>query len=247
MTRVCFLGDVHGCLDHMAYAIQTAAIDYECHCVIQLGDFGLNWPGSEGKAFTKEISRLLDTFNTPLFWIEGNHDNYDDLYSRAINASGMRQMKPRIFHIPRGHSFEVGGKRILGIGGAYSVDKDSRIPYVSWWPEELITYADIDRALQTPRPDIIVTHDCPEVVPYKLILPRGRYPIAEARSQRVLLDHVYDEFHPEWWLHGHYHRSYSWRSDDGTNFIGLSQEYTGRGSWTVLEWSDNGPITKIAP
>ena len=58
-------------------------------------------------------------------------------------------------------TFTVGMK---AIGGAVSIDKMYRTPYVSWWPEEEITYHDIDNALDhlekiNNKVDYVITHE----------------------------------------------------------------------------------------
>ena len=231
--RILFLGDTHGNIGQWYYATQIAE-DYSCAAIIQVGDFGF-WTHTEfGVKYLNELNNLLLYFNLPCFFIDGNHENHVDLNAIPV-INGVRNIRDCIFHIPRGSLMELGGRKILGIGGAYSIDRASRTEGRSWWPEEMITDADITTALSVDQPDIVVSHDCPSVVPYTLFL--NHFPAGPTLSQRDKLNLVYEKFRPKLWIHGHYHRSYR-HMEDQTRFVGLDCDMTGSKSWVVVELDD---------
>lgn len=208
------LGDTHGNLAHW-YNVLNKAEKLGVTTILQVGDFGF-WPRFHPK-YIHKLERMAGTRGIEVFWIDGNHEDHESI---ALFPPGLHNLTSHVTFIPRGEPVELCGYKILCCGGAYSIDQGSRTEGLDWFPGELITYADIAKCLEQPAQDIIVTHDCPEVVPHTSILPRGLYPIAAARSQRVLLNEMYEVFHPPLWVHGHYHHRYEWESDT-TKFIGL--------------------------
>ena len=227
---ILFAGDTHGNLDHWHYLIDVAVL-HRVRTVVQVGDFGFWTHLKEGRSFLSDLSAALVGADLDVYWIDGNHESFERLYAIPLDANGLRPIKERITHIPRGTLVNIEGHKILGIGGAYSIDRTSRIPGVSWWPEELITQSDIRTALESEHPDIIVSHDVPESVPYRNFLKS--YPIGGTRSQRLLLEEVFQKFHPALWVHGHYHKRYEY-SLDNTKFIGLGCDGSEERSWFLL-------------
>lgn len=227
---ILFAGDTHGNIDHWHYLIRVALAN-EVRTIIQVGDFGFWTHTKDGRFFLSDLSNALILNDLDVYWIDGNHESFERLYALPVGADGFRPVHNRITHIPRGALVQIEGHKVLGIGGAYSIDKDSRLPGVSWWPEELITQGDILTALDNEQPDIVVTHDVPESVPHRYFL--NQYPTGETRSQRLLLEEVFQKFHPNLWVHGHYHRRYEYQLDN-TRFIGLSCDGSGQQSWFLL-------------
>ena len=77
----------------------------------------------------------------------------------------MHQIDKYIFHVLRGEIMTLEGKTFLCIGGAVSIDKALRTPYISWWPAEEISFHDIDNALNNLERvnntvDFVITHCC---------------------------------------------------------------------------------------
>lgn len=227
-----FVGDWHGDSDHAYYIIQTA-VDNDVVAIIQLGDFGCFPEFDWYWKFVEHLECCLDFFRMPLFFIDGNHDDLNHLMSRPVTDSGMRQLSPHALYVPRGMYFELGGHKILALGGAYSIDKSSRKPGVSWWPTEQIEDIDVKRALSQPRPDIMITHDAPNEVPDQRILRPGGRRYVDAAPPRQQLQRVFNKHRPDLWIHGHYHRRYDMMAGN-TKFVGLANEGTGRHSWYLV-------------
>lgn len=118
--KVLFLGDSHG---NTPFAIKAIAEAHRngCDFVIQLGDFGV-WSGVGGVRFLDGVQEALDLADINLIFTDGNHENFDILYGISVDDDGFRRVRPRIWHAPRGHVWELGGKNFLAMGGAHSID-----------------------------------------------------------------------------------------------------------------------------
>ena len=95
--------------------------------VIVCGDFGILW--NENDKYW-----LAEKPFTTLF-VDGNHENYDLLYSYPVeNLFGgkVHKIKDNIFHLMRGEVFNIDGLTFFAFGGATSTDKAGRIEHISW-------------------------------------------------------------------------------------------------------------------
>ena len=132
--------------------------------VIILGDFGAIW---NEKKHTKNEKHVLDWLeNKPftILWIDGNHENFDRLYSEfpVTERFGgkVHCIRNNIFHLIRGEIYNIEELKFFAFGGASSHDisdgileyenwkKEAkqlnkegkfmyRINHISWWKEEL--------------------------------------------------------------------------------------------------------------
>lgn len=157
-------GDTHGQLDKF-YTYNMSKND----AVIVTGDFGFIWHGG-----TKEKLLLdkLSSFPFQIYFIDGNHDNFDNLEDyRIIDFHGgrARQICNNVFHLMRGEVYVIDGKKIFTMGGAASIDKELRVPGQSWWPQEVPNYAEIENGINNlgrhgVKVDYVITHDVPASV-----------------------------------------------------------------------------------
>lgn len=131
--------------------------------LIICGDFGGVWYGS--KKDDVELNWWADRQFTTLF-VDGNHENHDALLKYpVVNIYGGRahQIRPNLFHLMRGEVYNIDGKKFFAMGGARSTDRQYRIPYVSWWPNEMPDSVEIDNAIENLNKnnwevDYIITH-----------------------------------------------------------------------------------------
>jgi len=226
-------GDWHGNLMHAERVMREAA-RLGATRVLQIGDFGYGWsllekpsPGSNNYcAFTQEISRLALEVKIPVYWIDGNHENFDLLEAAGAFAQNEPVgLLPDVTYLPRGVTLEWGGQRWLFLGGAHSVDKAHRTPHQSWWEQEELDLRDVARALghvndlrtedfsrglARPRPiDVMAVHDAPlhSLVP-------GDHSVwahkdQDTRPNREKLMQVALQARPALLVHGHYHVRYT--------------------------------------
>lgn len=188
--KILFLGDVHGEWDAANDVIERARQAYPgIDRIIQVGDLGDGWGGPSDRWPVKNADDL------PIHWCDGNHENFDLIDAAILN--------PRLTYQPRGSILDIDGFRIMFMGGATSIDKMHRTPFIDWWPQEDITYGQVAVALQQQGPiNMIVSHDRPESIP----LPKGMRNIDDGKSNRLCLEALLEEFEPKWWAHGHYHK-----------------------------------------
>lgn len=96
--------------------------------VIVCGDFGLWHDSGEERYWLK----WLDNKPFTTVFVDGNHENFDRLYSNEfpiVDFCGGKahQIREHIFHLMRGYIFEFDGKRFFCFGGASSHDIDDGI------------------------------------------------------------------------------------------------------------------------
>lgn len=127
--KVVLAGDTHG---------QTAAIDdlfevageHEADGVFVLGDFGI-WDHADGGAFTNYVSDAAWDHGLTVWFLPGNHENYELLdrweKNNPRDKDGFVQVKESLLYSPRGHRWTWKGVDFLSMGGAYSVDKEGRV------------------------------------------------------------------------------------------------------------------------
>ena len=132
--------------------------------VIICGDFGGVW---ERDGESKAEKYWLDWFESrpyTLLFIDGNHENFDRLYSypeKMWRGGRVHELRPHVLHLMRGQVFDLGGKMVFTFGGASSHDISGgilkiddpnfsekkkkleiaglsyRVDHVSWWAKEL--------------------------------------------------------------------------------------------------------------
>ncbi len=91
--------------------------------VIVCGDFGV-WHDTWTE---KETLKWLSQKNFTLLFVDGNHENFDRLYSNEFSVVDFHggkahQIRENIFHLMRGYVYELCGKKFFAFGGASSHD-----------------------------------------------------------------------------------------------------------------------------
>jgi hypothetical protein len=207
--RVLAAGDWHGNTDRAGGVISSAGMR-EIPVVLQLGDFGFWVPGANTDRYLDILDKLCEQWNVTLLWVDGNHEDFDTLNALPLHDSGVRVIRENIVHLPRGFRWTWHGRRWLALGGAHSVDKHLRKPGRSWWPQEYLSDADLERASAGGPVDMIAAHDCADRVPIPGLV-EGAWPeaqIVDAEAHRYLVGTVVDATRPGVLLHGHYHVRY---------------------------------------
>jgi predicted phosphodiesterase len=204
--KVLILGDVHGFWTEMNVTIAHAIGTHpDITHIVQVGDFGYGWTSIPGfkpfKAsrgyFSDEELAIYEAAEK--LWLDGNHENHDKL----DNDGGAWQ--PDWKHMPRGSVLEVDGYRMLFFGGGSSVDRSDRISHVSWWPQENITYGQVQACLESVDGpiDALFSHDHAECVPYSDSRYKSEDP--PSKGNREMLQVLVDHFQPDYHFFGHHH------------------------------------------
>ena len=91
--------------------------------VIVCGDFGIWHDTAEERWWLK----WLDNKPFTTVFVDGNHENFDRLYSDEFpvvdfHGGKAHRIRPHVYHLMRGHMFEFDGKKFWCFGGASSHD-----------------------------------------------------------------------------------------------------------------------------
>lgn len=214
-NRILLAGDWHCQVEAAANAFMDAD-EQKVDAILHVGDFGV-WTGMAGVQFADAVAWLADRFNIPVFFIDGNHEDFDQIENLPLAAggNGLGVLRRGVYHIPRGSVWHWGGYAFAGFGGAASVDRLMRYPGRDWWPQEMPTAADLERLrdnLHEPLVnggpvDVMVTHDAPTLD----ALPPGAQQLpmpvkAEADESRRVVYEAVKAADPKLLVHGHYHR-----------------------------------------
>ena len=195
-------GDTHGDIDYKKLLIlKEKNLSYDDYLII-CGDAGICWSPFDFARFL----RLYNDIDCTIIFVDGNHENFDMLnmcdlveYKGAL----MHQIDEHIFHVLRGEIMTLEGKTFFCLGGAVSIDKMYRTPHLSWWPEEEITYHDVDNAIANlakvdNKVDYVITHCCDT----KTVLKAFGFKRDVCTDQLMFIYKVVDYKH---WFFGHYH------------------------------------------
>jgi len=253
--RVLIAGDTHGNLRWIAELAELAA-RHRCDGIVQLGDFGF-WPDRIelgrsrnrhrvlDEAWLNAVARALTERGVWMRVIDGNHDAHPLVADRYPSGeSGLAPIRSGLLDwATRGARWDWCGVRFGALGGAVSIDRDLRIPGVSWWATEEITPDEVARLGDAPL-DVLFTHDAPEGVGHPLVdlgSLGAQYLQVESQSRagRRLVEQARRATRPVLQVHGHHHLRY--RADVGgggvaTTVQGLGCDQHGNGeAWGVLE------------
>lgn len=192
---ITLIGDVHGKYDKYHKILSRKE---ENPYTLQVGDFGFNY----------ETLKNVDPAHH--IFIGGNHDNYDKVES-VSNYLGNY-----------GYMVNFNGIDFFYYRGAYSIDRQYRTIGIDWWENEQVDITSFMKARELYgdiKPDIVITHDCPESVSSCLLPPYARL------YQNITgwaLDELFNIHQPKIWRFGHHHKS--WRMNiRGTDFRCLNE------------------------
>lgn len=235
--RLYVLGDIHADFGALNQFINKKQPDI----ILQCGDFGW-WPHRHG---TDKITRnrRFDQYSvkpgkTKVYWVDGNHENHDDLQERvrAAKVGPVEIPVPGCFYMPRGSILTLpDGRTVLFFGGAMSTDQEGRVEGDDWWAGEVPTQADLKQAraqvaAHGGRVDVVISHTGP--LAFLQQLPKNKIDHDRLMDPTVsLLDIILGEFHPKQWFFGHFHL-HAKGLDHGCEWQCLSGEGLG-GKWWV--------------
>jgi hypothetical protein len=208
-------GDTHGGLDIGKLSTITATKkDY----LIILGDFGVLW---SDKPNERELS-LLSFYNkqpyTTLF-LDGNHENHSRLASYPVeewHGGKIHRITNSVYHLMRGQVFVIEGLKFFTFGGALSIDKNMRVENISWWPQEIPNYAEVEEGLKNLENnqynvDYVLTHTCPTKLINKML---NFYSVIYEDPTNEILDGFLELTQFNHWFFGHWHLDRHFKKPD---------------------------------
>lgn len=165
VDRVLVVGDMHA-NDGAALAVIDHASAIRAEVVLQVGDLGW-WPrDARGQVFLRKLEERLTLRGLELWWVDGNHEDFDRLSELPIGSDGRRQVGERMWHLPRGFRWRWGEATWVAVGGAVSVDKAFRTEGETWFSAEELSDAQADAIVAAGPADVVVAHDAPLGVPF---------------------------------------------------------------------------------
>ena len=206
-------GDTHGELD--IGKLKPKSFDHSGltrdDYVIILGDFGLLWRNPPTRAERKRLDWLESCPWTTLF-IDGNHENFDLLatYQPELWHGGqVRRIREHVMHLCRGEVFDIDGRTFFAMGGAYSVDKQWRVPFETWWPQEVpseeVRALAAAKIAEVGEVDYVLTHCPPSPALYELAESTVLYEMIVDEYNLWLGKEVVGKLKFKRWFFGHMH------------------------------------------
>lgn len=236
MGKIIITGDIHGDWGPLNTLINRKQPEKLIVC----GDFGY-WPH-----FHK--SRKFHKFGTPwnqygiknpkteIYWIDGNHENHEAITALIADHGRDKPIRMeefkygKVYYMPRCITMKLNGINCLFIGGAVSIDKDSRIEGVSWWRNEVLSYSDYLN-LPEEKIEVVFSHTVPSCVMDEM--PDFTQFLADKFQDPScqILEEAFYRYKPKRWYFGHFHQQYQF-DFEGCQFIGLDMA-KGYGKWWV--------------
>lgn len=185
MSKIYLTSDTHGQIDLKKITtdglkmrgIDITSEDY----LIILGDWGVVWDRASTQGKIKRPDTFLLHWYAEKPWttivVLGNHENYeayDNLPLSEWHGAKAWILAPNVIVIKSGEIFTLNDKTFFVMGGANSIDKDSRVNHISWWAQELPTFAETDQALNKLQDygykvDYLLTHCAPTKLHQKIV------------------------------------------------------------------------------
>lgn len=206
-------GDTHGQFERIeafCKRFETTKGDV----MIILGDVGINYSGGSRDRMKKEF---LDALPITIFAIHGNHEQRPQTiegYQEKVWHGGVvycEEEFPSLLFAKDGEVFDLDGKQVIVMGGAYSIDKAVRLMYgYGWWPdeqpsEEIKQYVKSQLDKLEWKVDVVLSHTTPlKYEPVEVFL-KGIDQSQVDKSTEKWLDGIEDRLEYGKWYCGHYH------------------------------------------
>lgn len=171
---------------------------------VQIGDLDFNYD------FLKDMDPNKHKF------VFGNHDNQDLCHS-SPNCLGKFGTVPFI-------------KDSFFLAGGFSIDWSARVPGISWWDKEELSWAELEQAFEEykrVKPKIMLSHEPPlsltELLSDGRVAKAWGYPRVIETRTCVTLERMLKEHRPSRWFFAHFHTDFN-QIIDGTHFMCLTAD-----------------------
>jgi len=226
---IVFIGDIHGEFGQLnSFMNEFYSKHKEPITFIICGDVAYFWLNEP----TPIIKRPP---YSKIIWIPGNHENWEMVDTYELGK--LHELQDGVFMASFGAIEEIEGHKIMFCGGAESIDKNLRTPFIDWFPQEIITNKDMNflfDEIPIQKIDILVSHTCPQrVFPH---LSKKIEWLEERSSDPSVyaLDIIVDKFNPNLCVFGHFHRFTEGNISD-MMFTCLSYIYSNRIYYKILK------------
>ncbi len=220
-------GDIHGEFKTLLFELKRKEITNAV--VIVAGDCGIGFekPAYYDQLYNK-LAVILDKIDCTLLLLRGNHDDPEYFAKKLIGF-------PRMKTIPDYSVVRFGGRNILCVGGAMSIDRKHRLDAMwlatikgrpipkCYWEDEAAVYD--EKAFEELKAsgiavDTIITHTAPSFCePHTKSgvacwLVGDEKLAADLQNERGIMDRIHERLmqdaHPlREWYYAHFHNSYT--------------------------------------
>ena len=180
--------------------------------LIILGDAGINYYLNEED---KKLKEYLNDYNIKLFYIQGNYEERPENIStyKEVDMFGgkvfIEENYQNLIFAKNGELYNIDNKKVLVIGGAYSIDKDYRLTYGhQWFKDEQLSKEEMNNILNKYKDkhiDIILSHTCPLKYEPTEVFMKGIDQSKVDKTMEIFLNKVEENVNYDKWYCGHYH------------------------------------------
>lgn len=158
----------------------------------------------------QETRRILRNLPVTVLWIDGNHENFDEMEEYPVekwNGGNVQFMEDDIIHLMRGQVYTIEGLKFFTFGGAYSIDRYSRTEGISWFPQELPSEEEYEEGIwNLKKNNFEVNYIISHTGPYEVVSAMNYADdIDDEEELRHYLQRIADETEFTSWYFGHFH------------------------------------------
>jgi len=228
-------GDAHGDRGYLRN-VYAHACRVNADRVVLLGDVGLGWSRSQFKGtggmpecvIVHDLAVLAADTGIGALVIDGNHENHDwlreQVRARGLASDGTCELAVGVAYVPRGTLLELGGARVLFVGGAVSIDRAARTEGYDWFAAEALTPEQVDLAISRGAADLVLSHDCPRETGVwgltQVAAVWGEQAAADSLYNHGLISRILANSGAGRLVHGHLHKRYDeWVKSGGRSVL----------------------------
>lgn len=224
--RVAVCGDWHG---NVGWARMISRVlprlAPDVTTLLHLGDWWMPSGETDDVFAETNIERIYVTL--------GNHEPWGQITPLLNKHPGEAvRISKRIWLLPRPARLTIGGRSVLSLGGASSVDRESRQEGLTWWSDEAITDEHVAAAIAGGPAELMLTHESPANTPVRVVREILREnphwftksALEASAASRARVSEVWDAVRPELLAHGHMHVGAGGKTEDGRRVASLGRE-----------------------
>lgn len=206
-------GDTHGKFDRFIQFCEIMQTTKEDILII-LGDAGVNYYQDSRDKHSK---KLLESLPITFLCVHGNHEQRPyaiSTYEEQEWNEGIVYVEkkyPHLLFAKDGEIYNLAGKSVMVIGGAYSVDKFYRLEQGWNWFENEQPSAEIKEYVKQRlneadwKVDIVLSHTVPLKYEPTEVFIKGLDQSTVDKSTEIWLDSIEANLEYDHWYAGHYH------------------------------------------